>query len=947
MKTEIAGILEPRPKFYSPTNMPGRLLRTLGWLVGVWLLVHPAVTKAQTTLLFEGFEGTFPGVIWTVGNAGSGPTWDDVNSTFGGEGTHGGSWKGYCAGTAYPFNSNEPNPVYTNNMAAYMQTAVSLRSCENLVLLRFWYKLPSIESCCDSARVFIDQTQIWSNSTPQTSWTEVVLDLSPFAGDLHTLRFEFDSDVSITGEGWYLDDIAVLAYDTAPPTVTCSSNIVVNADPGQCSKSNVTFTATATDNCSIGTLLCSPPSGSTFPVGVNTVICKAIDAAGNTNECSFTVTVRDAPVIVCPSNVVALTCSNSTSVIFKVAASNQCSYGTSCLVPDNGSGTANLPPVGCQYTSAYDNMRIVDGLQQGATIEIRPVLKDFVCSTGGVSVCSFTTKPDACSQSGGTLGGEQECSAATLAVLLTGTGPLTGYTRPLNIPVSFETHAAPRTPGSPMQSFDTDMFRFFGQLPPGDPDFDLLRITAGTDFGMPSPGHTTLSQSGGNWAVDSFFDITYRIDFVGAPGGPFAGHSGSTTATVRIWTGSEVPPLVTCTPPSGSLFPLGTNLVTCVASNVWGRTNSCEFLVIVLPDTRPPMLTCPSNMVVQTCSSNAQVTFFVVASNYCGYAPNCALPDNGSGTANLPPAGCEYVAPFDSMWIIDGLPPTGAIQMRPILGNMACTGGVSVCSFATSPGSCAQSGGSLGGEKSCSDATLALSLMGTGSLAGFNRSINLPVGFEIHTAPRSNGAPVQTFAADLFRLFGQITGDPDFDLLRIVAGTDFGMPSPGQTTLTRQLDGTWAVDSFFDVTYRVDFVGKAGGPLSGLSGSTTASVRLRTGAGLYPKVISTPASGSLFQVGVTPVMCVVTNEWGTNSCEFNVTVSSVAPPVLGVVRQGTNIVLHWPELCTAYKLQSAPTFVPPANWDDVTNVPMHAGGVWQVSVVPASSRQFYRLAPLP
>ena len=31
---------------------------------------------------------------------------------------------------------------------------------------------------------------------------------------------------------------------------------------------------------------------------------------------------------------------------------------------------------------------------------------------------------------------------------------------------------------------------------------------------------------GTSWNVDSFFDITYRIDFVGAPGGPLARHVG-------------------------------------------------------------------------------------------------------------------------------------------------------------------------------------------------------------------------------------------------------------------------------------------------------------------------------------------------------------------------------------------------------------------------------------
>lgn len=112
---------------------------------------------------------------------------------------------------------------------------------------------------------------------------------------------------------------------------------------------------------------------------------------------------------------------------------------------------------------------------------------------------------------------------------------LSGGGRVLNIPVQGEIHTSPRTPGDPIQSFDTDMHQLQGQLPPGDPDFDLLRITAGTGFGLPSPGHTTLTQlPGDNWNVDSFFDITYRIDFVGAPGGPYAGQSGSTTGTIRM-----------------------------------------------------------------------------------------------------------------------------------------------------------------------------------------------------------------------------------------------------------------------------------------------------------------------------------------------------------------------------------------------------------------------------
>jgi hypothetical protein len=93
------------------------------------------------------------------------------------------------------------------------------------------------------------------------------------------------------------------SVDAQPPTITCPANIVANTDAGQCSKSNVTFSVTTTDNCTATPgIVCVPPSGSTFPKGVSTVTCVATDDGGNTNSCSFTVTVSDAqpPSITCP-----------------------------------------------------------------------------------------------------------------------------------------------------------------------------------------------------------------------------------------------------------------------------------------------------------------------------------------------------------------------------------------------------------------------------------------------------------------------------------------------------------------------------------------------------------------------------------------------------------------------------------------------------------------------
>ena len=421
---------------------------------------------------------------------------------------------------------------------------------------------------------------------------------------------------------------------------------------------------------------------------------------------------------------------------------------TPCVLPDNGTGTVDLPPNGCGYVSPADLHMIIDGLPLGTTINVGVQHERFF---------NITHTP------GGPLGGETEQFKSFLNLKLVGTGGLTGYVRVLSMQANCVTNTGPRVPGNPVQSFATDMFGIQGQLPPGDPDFDLLRITAGSGFGMPSPGHTTLTRlQDGNWNIDSFFDIEYRIDFIGHPGGPFTGMSGSTTGTIRMGTGQPAP-------------------------------------------------------------------------------PQCVLPDNGTGTVDLPPVGCGYLSPADVHKIIDGLPAGTTIRLgaqhRDFFG------------VTRSPG------GSLGGEVEKFSSALTLDLSGTGSLAGYARTLSMPTQCETHTAPRAPGMSVQSFDTDMFAIQGQLPpGDPDFALLRITAGTGFGMPSPGHTTLTRLAGGNWNVDSFFDITYRIDFVGAPGGPLAGRSGSTTATIRMQAGQTVPPPLCIVSDNG-LKTVDLPPLGC--------------------------------------------------------------------------------------------
>ena len=228
---------------------------------------------------------------------------------------------------------------------------------------------------------------------------------------------------------------------------------------------------------------------------------------------------------------VALTCDDNS-----LCTNDACVPDGSYFTTGNGAGTVDLPVRAPDSSySSNEILPLVNGFPAGSSLVVYyPSFGAFDCPLSS-GICSFALPdPGAECTLGTPATGERECASARMPLNMEGRDGLAFFRSWQTVPITFETTSAPHTPGTPVQSFDTEMLRLSGQIT-GDPDFDLLRVTAGSDYGLPSPGHTTLTQlPGGKWAVDSFFDITYRIDYVGRPGSRLEGVSGSTTGTLRF-----------------------------------------------------------------------------------------------------------------------------------------------------------------------------------------------------------------------------------------------------------------------------------------------------------------------------------------------------------------------------------------------------------------------------
>jgi hypothetical protein len=346
----------------------------------------------------------------------------------------------------------------------------------------------------------------------------------------------------------------VFVIDTTPPQVNCPTNITVQAS--NCSGAVVTYSASASDACGLASFSCVPPSGTLFPSGTTTVTCIAIDAATNRAACSFQVKVLGIPpTITCPGDIVATNDPGQCSAVvnYTVTATNNCG-GCTPLAEDfntspGGFTTLASPPPSWTYNGPGGSWVVGESTATlaaqavGPTLQSPPIL--VTCAgIGQLTLVHRFTFPQ------GPWGGG--------SVQFSTNGPGGPFIPVLPVVTNVNVGAPAAAPPEP--PFVTNVANL-GPLNPGN--LVVLQFIANGDTGL---------NVGGVYGVNGLiqWEITSVALAVGGGGGPVT---------------------VVCNPPSGSVFPVGTNTVCCVATDAAGNTNSCCFDVTVL-DQEPPKVEC-------------------------------------------------------------------------------------------------------------------------------------------------------------------------------------------------------------------------------------------------------------------------------------------------------------------------------------------------------------------
>lgn len=404
-------------------------------------------------------------------------------------------------------------------------------------------------------------------------------------------------------------------------TNKCSFSVTVRPVPPvsiQCPTNPIVVTMPCSSNCvpvfypaptvSGGTLVsCNPPSGACLPVGLHTVLCTATNDCGQLRECTFDVRVIQGqgqpPTITCPQDIVVSTCSNNCQVVNYPAPSVVNGMLTGCSPASGACFPIGTTTVTCTAVNPCGTNTC------SFTITVRDVPPPVITCPSNITValpCGSNCVP-------------VSYTPTVVNGTLMGCNPPSGTCFPLGLHVVTcrATNICGDLAGC---EFTVRVIDGQGHAPGITCPQDITVTTCNTNcqvVNYPAPVVVNGVLVACNPPSGFCFPIgTTAVTCVAT------NDCGTATCTFKV-TVREIPTvsitcpsnvvvttcntgeivnypaptvlngtLVSCNPPSGSFFPVGTNTVTCCAVDQCQRTNCCSFSVIVLrgnPCVKPPL----------------------------------------------------------------------------------------------------------------------------------------------------------------------------------------------------------------------------------------------------------------------------------------------------------------------------------------------------------------------
>ena len=431
----------------------------------------------------------------------------------------------------------------------------------------------------------------------------------------------------------------VTVVDVEAPVLSCPGNITVNNDAGACGAA-VTFSASVTDNCG-ATIAYSHNSGDMFPVGTTTVTVTGTDAAGNSDVCSFNVTVVDneAPVVTCPANITVNSEPGScgASVNFAATVTDNCSATISYTHNSGDVFPAGTTTVRATATDASGNTSICEFDITVVDTEA-PVINCFgpitASSDAGVCGAVVTFNVIATDNCGATVTYSQNSGSffpvGTTTVVATATD-ISGNTANCSFDVVVSDNEAPtiNCPADLVISNDAGtcgaVANFAATANDNCSATLSYSIASGTVFAVgTTPVTVTAVDPAGNTATCTF-NVTVNdteAPVVNAPADITASNDPGECGAVVLFeatTSDNCGATISYSHTSGTVFPVGTTAVTATATDASGNTSAATFNVTVV-DVEAPVLSCPTDVSVNNDNGvcGAVVTFNVSASDNCG-----------------------------------------------------------------------------------------------------------------------------------------------------------------------------------------------------------------------------------------------------------------------------------------------------------------------------------------